>query len=175
MRGRSMLTLPNMLSLSRIALAAAFPLVREAKWQATLVVAAGATDFLDGFIARARQADNKWGALLDPITDRVFVFTAFVTYLLVGQLTTSQYFILLARDLATAIGFLVARLIPWLRGVTFKARLTGKLVTTLQLIVLIAVPLAPSAVRPLVVVVGVLSVWSIIDYTLALWRARVPA
>jgi CDP-diacylglycerol--glycerol-3-phosphate 3-phosphatidyltransferase/cardiolipin synthase len=170
-----MLTLPNMLSLSRVALAAAFPFVRETALQATLIVAAGATDFLDGFIARARHTDNKWGALLDPITDRVFVFTALATYLLIGQLTTAQYFILLARDLATAIGFLVARAIPWLRGVTFKARLTGKLVTTLQLIVLLAVPLAPSAVRPLVVIVGVLSAWSIIDYTLALWRARVPA
>jgi len=170
-----MLTVPNMLSLSRVVLAAAFPFVRTSAWQATLVVLAGATDFLDGFIARARHADNKWGALLDPITDRVFVFTALATYLLVGQLTTGQYFILLARDLATAIGFLVARAVPWLRGVTFKARLTGKLVTTFQLIVLLAVPLVPSAVRPLVIVVGVLSVWSIIDYTLALWRARVPA
>ena len=170
-----MLTVPNVLSLSRIALAAAFPFVRTTAGQASLVVVAGATDFLDGFIARARHADNKWGALLDPITDRIFVFTALATYLLVGQLTTGQYFILLARDLATAIGFLVARIIPWLRGVTFKARLTGKLVTTLQLIVLLAVPLAPTAVRTLVIVVGVLSVWSIIDYTLALWRARVPA
>jgi len=175
MRGRSLLSVPNVLSLSRVVLAAAFPFVRTSVWQATLVVLAGATDFLDGFIARARHADNKWGALLDPITDRVFVFTALATYLLVGQLTTGQYFILLARDLATAIGFLVARAVPWLRGVTFKARLTGKLVTTFQLIVLLAVPLVPSAVRPLVFVVGVLSVWSIIDYTLALWRARVPA
>src|SRR2546423_1320785 len=101
MRGRSVLTLPNILSLSRVVLAAAFPPVRETAWQASLVGAAGATDFLDGFIARARHADNKWGALLDPITDRVFVFTALATYLLVGQLTTGQYFILLARDLAT--------------------------------------------------------------------------
>jgi CDP-diacylglycerol--glycerol-3-phosphate 3-phosphatidyltransferase/cardiolipin synthase len=175
MRGRWMLSLPNLLSLSRVALAAAFPFVRQPRWQAALIALAGATDFLDGFIARARRTDNKWGALLDPITDRVFVFTALATFLLLGQLTTGQYFILLARDLATAIGFLVARAVPWLRGVTFKARLTGKLVTTLQLIVLIAVPLAPSAVQPLVIAVGVLSVWSIIDYTLALWRARVPA
>jgi CDP-diacylglycerol--glycerol-3-phosphate 3-phosphatidyltransferase len=175
MRASSLLTVPNVLSLSRVVLAAAFPFVRRPTWQVALIVAAGATDFLDGFIARARHTDNKWGALLDPITDRVFVFTALVTYLLVGQLTTTQYFILLSRDLATALGFLVARAIPWLRRVTFKARLTGKLVTTLQLVVLLAVPLAPSAIPTLVVIVGVLSAWSIIDYTLALWRARVPA
>ena len=175
MRARSVLSVPNLLSMSRVVLAAAFPFVRRPSWQVALIVAAGATDFLDGFIARARHTDNKWGALLDPITDRIFVFTALVTYLLLGQLTTAQYFILLSRDLATAIGFLVARAVPWLRGVTFKARLTGKLVTTLQLVVLLAVPLAPSAVRSLVIVVGVLSAWSIVDYTLALWRARVPA
>jgi phosphatidylglycerophosphate synthase len=170
-----MLTIPNVLSMSRVVLAAAFPFVRRPSWQVGLIVAAGATDFLDGFIARARHTDNKWGALLDPITDRIFVFTALVTYLLVGQLTTAQYFVLLSRDLATALGFLVARAIPWLRGVMFKARLTGKLVTTLQLVVLLAVPLAPNAVRPLVIAVGVLSAWSIIDYTVALWRARLPA
>ena len=175
MRGRSMLTVPNVLSMSRVVLAAAFPLVRQPVWQAGLIAAAAATDFLDGFIARARQTDTKWGALLDPITDRIFVFTALVTYLLIGQLTTGQYFILLSRDLATALGFVVARAIPRLRGVTFKARLTGKLVTTLQLVVLLAVPLMPSAVRPLVIAVGLLSAWSIVDYTLALWRARMPA
>ena len=170
-----MLTVPNVLSMSRVVLAAIFPFVRRPSWQVALIVIAGGTDFLDGFIARARHDDNKWGALLDPITDRVFVFTALVTYLLLGQLTTGEYFILLARDLATATGFLVARAIPWLRGVTFKARLTGKLVTTLQLVVLLAVPLRPSAVWPLVIVVGLLSAWSIVDYTMALWRARVPA
>jgi len=41
--------------------------------------------------------------------------------------------------------------------------------------VLLAVPLAPALVRPLVVAVGLLSLWAIADYTLMLWRARARA
>jgi CDP-diacylglycerol--glycerol-3-phosphate 3-phosphatidyltransferase len=73
----------------------------------------------------------------------------------------------------TAIGFLVARAVPWLRPVQFKARMSGKITTVLQLITLFAVLVAPSWVRPLVIVVGIASAIAIVDYTLMLWRHRV--
>ena len=78
-------------------------------------------------------------------------------------------------DVMTATGFVVARFVPSLRGVTFKARWLGKIVTTLQLLVLLAVPFAPRYVRPLVIAVAVLSVAAVVDYALALWRARARA
>ena len=175
MQRADLLSLPNALSLSRILLAIAFPFARDARVQVSLIVAAGASDFFDGWIARHRHATSNWGALLDPITDRIFVFVALVTYVFIGALTTGQYFVMLARDLATATGFLVARAMPSLQTVKFKARWAGKLVTTVQLIVLLAVPLAPRLVQPLVIAVGVLSVWAIADYALVLWRARARA
>lgn len=175
MQRSDVLSLPNALSLSRLLLAIAFPFTRDPTVQATLIVVAGASDFLDGWIARHRHTTSAWGALLDPITDRCFVFVALVTYLVHGALTTTEYFVMLARDLATATGFLVARAMPSLQTVKFKARWAGKIVTTLQLVVLLAVPLAPALVRPLVLAVGVLSVWAIADYTLVLWRARARA
>lgn len=174
-RERRLLTLPNSLSMSRIVLAALFPFARTPTPQAVLIALAAASDFFDGWIARARHTASKWGALLDPITDRVFVIVALATYLFVGALTTGEYFTMIARDLATAIGFLVARVVPSLQRVTFKARMAGKITTTVQLLVLIAVPLAPTLVRPLVIAVGVLSAWAIIDYTIALQRARAAA
>lgn len=175
MQRSDILSLPNALSLSRLLLAAAFPFARDPRVQASLIVAAGASDFFDGWIARHRHATSTWGALLDPITDRIFVFVALVTYVFLGALTAGQAFIMLARDIATATGFLVARAMPSLHAVRFKARLGGKLVTTMQLAVLVAVPLAPRLVQPLVIAVGVLSVWAIADYTLVLWRARARA
>ena len=172
---RRLLTLPNTLSMSRVVLAAMFPFAHRPLPQAVLIGLAAISDFLDGWIARARQTASKWGALLDPITDRIFVIVALATYIFVGALTTGEYFTMIARDLATAVGFLVARAVPSLQPMTFKARWSGKITTAFQLLVLIAVPLAPMLVRPLVLVVGVLSVWSIIDYTLALTRARAAA
>ena len=110
--------------------------------------------------------------MLDPIADRVFVLTVVGTFLFTGVLDTAAYFILISRDLATAVGFLVARIIPWLRPVHFTARFLGKMVTVLQLLTLVAVLTAPRTVPVLLGAVAAASVLAIADYTLALWRAR---
>ena len=167
-----LLTLPNAVSMSRLLLAAGFVALREPTARVALLLAASATDFLDGWLARRFQSVTRWGALIDPIADRFFVFAAVCTYLLEGAISTATYFTLLSRDIATAVGFLVARSIPWLRDVAFRARWLGKAVTVLQLATLLAVVVAPSAVGPLVIVVGAASAASIADYTLTLWRER---
>lgn len=167
-----LLTLPNVVSMSRLVLAAGFVAVREPAGRVALLLIASGTDFLDGWLARRRRATTRWGALIDPIADRFFVFAAVCTYLFEGALSTAAYFTLLSRDLATAIGFLVARSVPWLRAVAFRARLLGKVVTVLQLLTLLAVIVAPATVPYLVLVVGAASVASIADYTLTLWRER---
>ena len=166
------LSLPDAISLSRLLLAAAFVAVPGASARAALVATAGATDFLDGWLARRRKIDSARGALLDPITDRVFALVAMTTLLLEGSFTTAEFFILLSRDIATAVGFLVARVVTWLRPVQFKARFSGKVVTTLQFVTVMAALLVPSIVTPLVAVVAFAAVWAIVDYTLALWEAR---
>ena len=162
---------PNILSLSRVLLAAAFPFSDD-RGRLALVGAAAATDFLDGWIARHGNWATRAGALIDPIADRVFAVTAVSTFVVDGHLTVAQFFVMLLRDIMTALGYLVARVVPMLRNVEFRARFLGKVVTTVQLLVLLAVLLAPQAVAPLVVLVGVLSVAAVADYTLALWRAR---
>lgn len=169
---RALGTLPNLLSCSRLVLAAGFVAAGASEARVGLIGIAAATDFLDGWIARRVRATSRWGALLDPIADRVFVLTVVGTFLFSGALSTSAYFILLMRDLATAVGFLVARIIPWLRPVEFKARMLGKVVTVLQLLTLTAVLVLPEAVPTLLGGVAVASVLAIADYTLALWRAR---
>ena len=167
-----LLTVPNVLSLSRVVLAAAFVLVREPTARLVLVVVAALTDFLDGWLARHAGGSSRWGALIDPIGDRVFALVAVTAFLVEGQLSTLQYFVLLSRDIMTAIGFVVARLVSWLRPVEFKARYLGKVVTTLQLATLVVILLWPDWTTALVAMVGVASLASIADYTLALWRAR---
>lgn len=164
--------LPNILSSSRFVLAAGFAVVDSAGARVGLIGAAAATDFLDGWVARRSDSTSTWGALLDPLADRVFVLTAVGALLFTGLLTTGEYFVLLVRDLATAVGFLVARVIRSLRPVIFKARLTGKAVTVLQLVALATALLAPDLLRPLLVVVALVSLVSVADYTVALWRAR---
>lgn len=169
---RTIGTIPNILSASRLVLAAGFVAAGANEARVGLIGAAAITDFLDGWLARRVKATSRWGALLDPIADRVFVLTAVGTFLFTGALSTGAYFVLIMRDLATAVGFLVARTIPWLRPVQFTARGLGKVVTVLQLFALAAVLALPAAVTPLLGAVAIVSVLAIADYTLALWRAR---
>ena len=89
-----------------------------------------------------------------------------------GVLSPFGYFVLISRDIMTAIGFLVARLVPWLQSVEFKARFSGKLVTVLQFVTFVALLRYPQWVTACLWVVGITSLYSVIDYTVALWRAR---
>jgi cardiolipin synthase (CMP-forming) len=79
---------------------------------------------------------------------------------------------MISRDILTAVGFLVARIMPSLRGVAFQARFPGKLVTVLQLATFIAILIRPRAADPMIVVVAVVSIWAIADYTWFLHKAR---
>jgi cardiolipin synthase (CMP-forming) len=165
-------TVPNSISLSRLLLALAFVVIGGRWERLTLILAAAATDFLDGWMARRGNSSTVAGALIDPFADRVFVLAAVSSYLVDGSLSTGQYFIFLSRDIATAVGFIVARFIPGLTASAFQARLLGKTVTAFQLALLIAVLLLPDFVQPLILIIAAFSAVSIVDYTLALERAR---
>jgi phosphatidylglycerophosphate synthase len=154
-------------------MAAAFAMIPSPATRIALVLAASLTDFLDGWLARRANLATKWGALIDPIADRMFVFTAVCIFLFEGAISSTQYFMLLARDIMTAVGFLVARSVARLRPVPFRARLSGKIVTALQLAVLIVLVMQPERARPVILLVGATSAWAIVDYTLMLWRERV--
>jgi cardiolipin synthase len=163
--------LPNILSLSRLLLAVLF--IPAGPWtRVVLICLAAASDFLDGWLARRTNATTRWGALVDPIADRVFVLVAIVTYVLNGELSLVAMLLFLTRDIATALGFFVALVMPSLRGVELKARFPGKVVTVLQLVTLIALVLGAHPLAPFIAAVALASAFAIADYTLALWRAR---
>jgi phosphatidylglycerophosphate synthase len=165
-------SLPNMVSLSRLLLACGFVATEGTRGRVALIGAAGLTDFLDGWLARRRHMATRLGALIDPIADRLFVLTVLASFLARGELTPLQCAILLSRDVMTLVGFFVARSISWLRAIPFQARPLGKVVTGFQLLTMLAVLLERSLVPALVIVVGLLSLASIADYTLMLWRQR---
>jgi cardiolipin synthase len=77
-------SLPNLLTLSRIL---AVPLLVLLLWQPgwlgfltafALFCIAGATDYLDGYLARARGTVSKLGIFLDPVADKIMVAATIV-------------------------------------------------------------------------------------------------
>ena len=169
----SIITLPNLISSSRLALAVGFVAVDATPARLALLGIASLTDFLDGWIARRARITSSFGALLDPIADRFFVLAVVVSYVIGGQFSVLQAVAVMFRDVMSVIGFFVARSISWLRPIRFQARLPGKLVTGAQLLTFLAVLVMPTWVNALVIVVFVLGMWATIDYTLMLWRERV--
>jgi CDP-diacylglycerol--glycerol-3-phosphate 3-phosphatidyltransferase/cardiolipin synthase len=79
-----MLTLPNILTLSRIF---AVPILVFLLWKPGwydyalafgLYVLMGVTDYFDGYVARARGTVSKLGVFLDPIADKIMVAAVIV-------------------------------------------------------------------------------------------------
>lgn len=81
MRRSSALNLPNVLTYSRVVavpvvagLLLAWPNDDRARWAALAIfVAAGITDYFDGYFARAYSQQSMLGRMLDPIADKLLV------------------------------------------------------------------------------------------------------
>ncbi len=74
-------TVPNAISFLRLALIPVFAwlIVREHDVAALVVLAvAGATDWVDGFIARRFNQMSRLGRLLDPAADRLYIFVTLI-------------------------------------------------------------------------------------------------
>lgn len=168
----SLLTLPNIISSSRLALAVGFVAIDAVAVRLALIGIASFTDFLDGWLARRNRLQTKVGALIDPIADRFFVLAVVVSYVLGAHLSVLQAIGIMFRDVMSVVGWFVARNVSWLRAIPFKARLLGKIVTVAQLITFLIVLLAPQWTNRAVIVVFSIGVLATIDYTLMLWRNR---
>ena len=95
------LTIPNLLSLARIAV---LPLIYVDLVQGrltralVLLVVFAATDWLDGYVARRLQQVTRLGQLLDPISDRILFVVVGVGFVVAGLLPLAALLVLLVRD-----------------------------------------------------------------------------
>ncbi|MGZ5496348.1 MAG: CDP-alcohol phosphatidyltransferase family protein [Candidatus Aminicenantales bacterium] len=175
-RRSELLTLPNMLSLSRILLTPVFVvlMVQKKPWAAFVVfLVAGATDALDGFTARWLQLKSTLGLWLDPIGDKVLLTSAFVVLTLpaIAQPNTLPLWLTalcVGRDVAIALGALI---IIALRGKrTFKPVLVGKASTICQVFLMYfvlylnAVGKSPQSLGWLYVLTALLTAGAFVQY-----------
>jgi len=82
--------IPNVLSVIRILLVPVFILVLFVKGDVALSIViflvAGATDVVDGYLARRNNWITKLGKILDPIADKLMQFTVLISFLIKGLL-----------------------------------------------------------------------------------------
>ena len=105
------LTVANVITFCRLALTAAFLVLFAAGHERTVAlvcyVVAATTDFLDGQVARRTQTVSWLGKIMDPIMDRVLLFTGVLGLLIVGELPLWVPVFVIGRDVYLAVGGLV--------------------------------------------------------------------
>ncbi len=165
------LTLPNAISAARLCCVPVFGyLVLSGRSTAAFVVLllAGASDWLDGWLARRFQVVTKLGQSLDPLADRLYVLVALGTLGAVGALPWWLVAVVVARDLLLLGNLLVLRaraVAPLPVHVVGKAA-TFALLAGLPLVLLAEEP----ALRPVVAPVA----WALLLWGVGLyWWAAV--
>jgi cardiolipin synthase len=133
-------SIPNLLTLSRIAvipiLVGIFFLEGDVwNWVACgLFTLAGITDFLDGYLARARAEQSPFGTFLDPIADKILVSATLLMLVAFDQITglvVLPALIILCREILVSglreflaslrVGLPVSRAAKWKTGIQMTA------------------------------------------------------
>jgi CDP-diacylglycerol--glycerol-3-phosphate 3-phosphatidyltransferase len=104
------------------------------RWAVYAFVIAAVTDFFDGWLARKLNAESIWGAILDPIGDKVLVAGAVLGLMALGP----QPMVLLPAGLILFREFTVSALreVGAGKGVKLPVTLLAKWKTTLQMVAL---------------------------------------
>jgi len=159
-----MLQLPNLITISRILLVPVFAIAFALPGTAARLIAfvvfciAGASDALDGLIARKLNAGSDFGRMLDPIADKILVGVALMMLVAEGNfqqltlditpghamrslLTLVPALVILAREI------LVSGLREFLAGAAVSVPVTriAKAKTTIQMVAIGAMILDPLA------------------------------
>jgi CDP-diacylglycerol--glycerol-3-phosphate 3-phosphatidyltransferase len=140
------MNLPNKLTVSRFVLTALFlwALFSTVRFHNTLALVlfsmAGATDFLDGRIARKRGLITNFGILMDPLADKILICSAFVAFVESTHLNPNalvkvaawMVIVIVARELAiTGLRLLAAS-----KNIVLAAEKFGKHKTISQIVAL---------------------------------------
>jgi cardiolipin synthase len=145
-----------------------------------VVVVAGVSDVLDGFIARFFHQQSLLGTYLDPLADKLLVTAAYVILALPGlrhagafQIPSWVTVVVIARDVLLVVVALVLYLAAGVRS--FPPSLLSKITTVFQIGAVVVVlltgiwPELDTAALVLVYTVALLTLGSGLNYV---WRAN---
>ena len=180
---RMSFTIPNLLSLLRMALVGPFIIALlngQAKRALLVVVVAGISDVLDGLIARFFHQQSLLGTYLDPLADKLLVTAAYVILALPGlrhpgafQIPSWVTMVVIARDVLLVVVALVLYLAEGVRR--FPPSALSKVTTVFQIGAVVVVlltgiwPELDTAALVLMYTVAFLTLASGLHYV---WRAN---
>ncbi len=99
-----------------------------------IYIVACLTDLADGKIARKYGLVTTFGKFMDPLADKILVITALILFTAEGRMSAVALIIIVAREFIVS-GF---RLVASDKGIVIAAGMWGKVKTTVQMIMAIA-------------------------------------
>jgi CDP-diacylglycerol---glycerol-3-phosphate 3-phosphatidyltransferase len=169
------LNLPNVLTVLRIMLVPVLVVALLGDTSSGDILAAvvfalaSVTDFIDGYLARARGSITNFGKLMDPLADKLLIVAALISLVSLHRLEAWVAMVIITRELAVT----VLRLGATQAGVVMAASMFGKIKTCMQIatvLVVIAVHDRPLWVSLVVYVTVLITVLSGLDYFFGLRR-----
>lgn len=104
---------PNLLTVARMLVVPPIVwllLVGEYRWALALAVFAGASDALDGWLARRFGWQSRFGSIADPLADKMLMVASYLTLAVLGYLTWWVVLLVIVRDLVIVGGGVVYHL-----------------------------------------------------------------
>ena len=155
------MNLPNKLTIARFIAVPFFIAAYYLEWHIVaflIFILASSTDMLDGKIARKYGLVTNFGKIMDPLADKVLVYSA-LCLMVPDPVPAWMLIIILARE------FLVAgvRTVAASEGIVIAAAMSGKIKTVLQMI----------AVSMLLIAPAINMSWFLILSKVVLWAALV--
>lgn len=126
------------------------------------------TDYFDGYYARKLKQESVLGQLLDPVADKLLIFSTTTTLLWLHELPLWWLLMVICRD----IWVMGLREVALSKGFAVPVAYVGKLKTTVQVIyvLLVLVPVVPALTLLAAYGSGVLTLFSGIVYTRDFWE-----
>jgi phosphatidylglycerophosphate synthase len=135
-----MFTLSNFLSFIRAPLALVF-LQKNVTLRVIAIVLAMISDSIDGYFARRNKSVSKFGAILDPVMDKFFVYFVLLILFLEKNILLWQVLTLLSRDFALILyGISIVILRKW-PSLKLRPIRWGKVTTAMQFLIIIGITL----------------------------------
>jgi len=159
-----MLNPPNGLSFLRAPLALLF-IIDNIALRTLVVLLAMLSDCVDGYLARRYRYTSRFGAILDPIMDKFFVYVTLAVLLYEGQMATWQVAVMLSRDFFLLLFMIYLGVTGAWKSLHFKSIRWGKVTTASQFIVLLILALKipfPSLLYFSFILFGVLAFFELI-------------
>ncbi len=135
-----MLNPPNGLSFLRAPLALLF-FVENTTLRIVVILLAMLSDSIDGYLARRFSSTSKFGAILDPIMDKFFVYVTLGILLAESQISAWQVSTMLSRDFFLLLFMTTLFFKGTWKSLQYKSIRWGKVTTASQFLILLGIVL----------------------------------